>query len=167
MEPALKLEYYDQDYLEVELPLQEKKKPHLKKKRMPIPMFICIVATLIVGSAIFYLNQQVVSMQLNVQINNLERQLADLVQEHNHMLMSLEQTTRLSYIESVARNELGMINPSNTEMLVMNNDGSHSHENSGWIDNDPYQPYNLFTVVADWFNQLMPVGGVEAGRIGQ
>lgn len=163
MEPALKLEYYEVESVEEIRPTSKKR----RKKRVPIPVLICLTAMLFVGGGLFYINQQVITMQMNVKIGQLGTQLADLKQENDHLLLTLKETTRLSTIEIMARQELGMIDPVGTEMLVMNQQPHSESEAAGWIDAPASETQNLFTVVANWMNRLLPVGGVEAGRIGQ
>ena len=163
MEPALKLEYYEGERI-TRIPISAKRR---RRKRIPIPALICFTAVLFVICALFYIHQQVVTMQLNVQSALLKEQLASLRQEHEHLKLALEETTRLSTIEALARHELGMVDPTGTEMLVMNSKPYSEPTGEGWIGSVPNQHENIFTTVANWLNQLLPVGGVEAGRIGR
>lgn len=162
MEPALKLEYYELD-IAAALPSSNYK----RKKRVPLPVLICLTAMLVVCAAFYYINQQVVTMQLSVEIGILERQLADLQQEQEYLLLSLKETNRLTTIEAVARQELGMVDPVGTQVLVLNTQQNVNPDAGGWIDVEEEQHNHLFTQIANWLNQLLPVGGVEAGRIGQ
>jgi len=163
MEPALKLEYYHE-------PIRSAVQPSVNKQRKPhaaAPLLICLMAAVVVCCAVFYLHQRVVTMQLSVKIAQLEQRLAQLKQEQDHLLLTLEQQNRLANIEKFAREQLGMIDPVHTEMLVMQTKKAPKIDNSGWTDSEVPERSNLFTVVAGWLNGLLPVGGVEAGRIGE
>jgi len=61
-----------------------------------------------------------------------------------------------------------MVDPVGTQILVLDTHHGVNPGAAGWIDIEEQQQGNrLFTQIANWFNQLLPVGGVEAGRIGQ
>lgn len=163
MEPAYKLDY------QVDLEPQKRyvTKIRSRRRRIPVPALICVAAVLFVSCAIFYISQQVTSMQLNIRINNYENRLAELKQEQGYLIIELEQVSRLEYIEAAARRDLGMVDPANAEMLVMNPKDVINHEGEGWIAVETNNDNNLFMTVANWLNKWLPTGGVEAGRIGQ
>lgn len=168
MAPAYQLDYQ----VEVEKPQDHSVKTSKRKQKSQIPAVavICCIAVMLVSCAIFYLNQQVTSMQLFVQINNLEQKRDTLKREQGHLVIELQQASRLASIEAIARHQLGMVDPVGAEMLVMapKNNQVTIVEN-GWIETETSESVNnsFFVAVADWLNQLLPVGGVEAGRIGE
>ena len=154
MEPALKLDYYELG-VSVALPVVNRK----RKKRIPLPALICLTAVLAVFSAFYYLHQQVVIMQLSVEIDLLEGQLSRMQQEQEFLLLSLKEVNRLTNIEAVARRELGMVDPVGTQILVLDTHHGVNPGAAGWIDIEEQQQGNrLFTQIANWFNQLLPVG---------
>ena len=163
MEPAYKFDY--------QVDLESKKRYVAKNKsrhrRVPAPVLICVAAVLFVSCAIFYIGQQVTSMHLNICINNYEERLAELKQEQGYLIIELEQVSRLEYIEAVARRDMGMVDPVNAEMLVMNAKDAVGSEGKGWVAVEDDKNNNLFMTVANWLNKWLPTGGVEAGRIGQ
>lgn len=169
MAPAYQLDYQ----VEVESPRQERRvktSKHKQKKRVPAVLSICLIAAMLVSGAIFYLNLQVTSMQLIVRISNVEQQLEQLRREQGHLVIELQQVNRLASIEAIARHQLGMVDPAGAEMLVMGPVGDQlSVVDNNWIEEGDNENTNsgFFVAVADWLNQLLPVGGVEAGRIGR
>lgn len=162
MEPALKLVEHEPEYQTV-LPVSNRK----HKVRVPLPALICLTAMLVACGAFYYLHQQVVTMQLSVNIGILEKQLTELQQEQEYLLLTLKEASRLTTIEAIARQELGMVDPTGTHILVLNTQQNLNPDAGGWIDTHEEQYNHLFARIASWLNQLLPVGGVEAGRLGQ
>ena len=159
---CLKLDHYEPVPNAV-LPVSSRK----RKQRVPLPVLICLMAALVVCCAFYYLHQQVVAMHLSLEIGIMERQLAELQQEQEYLLLSLKEASRLTTIEAVARQELGMVDPAGTQILVLNTQQHLNPDTGGWMDTQAEPNSHLFARIADWLNQLLPVGGVEAGRIGQ
>ncbi len=161
MEPAYQLDY-----------LVQPKRRHTStyrplRKRIPAPIIICVLAILFVSCAILYIGQQVTSMQLSVVIDNHKEQLDRLKQEQGYLVIELEGVSRLEYIESIARQELGMVEPTNAEMLVMYPEQVDGYSGNGWFAMEDDQQNSFFATVANWLNQWLPSRGVEAGKIGK
>lgn len=148
-------------------PQQTKPKSKTKRKKLPETMVILFLACLCVALCLFYLGQKVATMHLNVEIGQLERELDKLYEENDHLVLELESVQRLNYIEAIARGQLGMVDPENASLLVMSEPVQSRSPHSSWLDEEEQQKPGLFVMVADWLNQLLPIGGVEAGRIGR
>lgn len=161
MEPAYKLNYHDK------IEPQKKKAVKTQSKRIwqPSAAAICIIAIVFVGCAVLYIGQQVTTMQLSVQLNQMKNHLDRLKQEQGQLVIELEQASRLSTIEAIARYELNMVDPVNAEMIVLDLENEIESGGEGWVIAEDKEE-NIFTIVAQWINQWLPVGGVEAGRIG-
>lgn len=161
MEPARKLDFLGEQEPLISLRPQRKKK-HL---RIPAPILVCLVAAMCVFGGLLYLDQDVITMHMHLRINQADEQIASLINEQNILVMELEQSKQLSRVETIARFELGMVEPASAEMLVMAPNNNESNIGDGWLV-EAENEQNIFLIVADWLNQLLPAGGVEAGQIG-
>lgn len=143
-------------------------KPKAKKKRVPECLVVLTLACVCVALCLLYLDQKVKTMHLNVEIGQLEQELEKLYEENAHLVLELESVQRLTYIEAVARGQLGMVEPENASLLVMSGvEQQRTPQAPGWVGEEESQNPGIFVMVAEWLNQVLPIGGVEAGRIGR
>lgn len=138
------------------------------RKRVPESLLILMLACICVGLCLFYLEQKVKTMHYNVKIGQMQQELDKLYEENSHLVLELESVQRLTFVEAVARAQLGMVEADSASLLAMSIPEDISLFNTeGWVAESSQEKHGLFVVVADWLNQLLPIGGVEAGRIGR
>lgn len=165
MVPARKLEYSS-----AQPHVNYKKSPksikRAKRKQCPETVLICLVAFLFAGICILYLGQQVSLMRLSVQLSELEAEYRTVQQENEMLQLRLSQARSLSNIEAIARNQLGMVEPNQSNMLVVAPRDRIEPVRGDWQEESGSQG-GMFQMVADIINRWLPLGGVEAGRIGR
>lgn len=167
MLPARKLEEFE-GYQNLSSVDRQSRKRRGKKRRSRVPetVIICGLAACVVLVACLYLVQQVQTMHLTVRTSQLERQFASVLRDNEILQLEIDSTRALATIESIARNELGMVEPSQATIIVTAPQESIEASGQGWLAQS--EPGNgMIEVVADWLNRWLPLGGVEAGRIGQ
>lgn len=154
-------------YSEEVQPVQSKRRKQ-KRRLIPVTVKICIIAACCVAVALFYLQLQVTTYNLNIELAHLEEQVNVHVLRNNHLMIELESKRSLQRIEELARLNLGMVDPQQTASLVIDQSPAlASTEHGRWIDEDYIQEGSkgFFATLSTWLNKAFPIGGVEAGTL--
>ncbi len=165
MIPARKLEYLEELYPEVKKtkPRSRRKK---KKKSLPETVIICSFAFIFVMVSFLFLIQKINMMRLNVTLAQVRQEYHSVVQQHEFLQLELIAARSLSNIEQLARNELGMIEPETKNIVVMRTPTTQDKPTFENTIREQNNSGGVFEIVADWINRILPLGGVQAGRIG-
>ncbi|MEJ6950942.1 FtsB family cell division protein [Natronospora cellulosivora (SeqCode)] len=75
-----------------------------------------------------YIYQFVQIAHLNYDINNLDTQLSELRVENNALSLALAKERSIVRIENIARSELGMVEPDDVKIVILNNNGQDYDE---------------------------------------
>ena len=94
-------------------------KPAPKRRRIPATLRICLVAACCVVIGLLYLQQQVTSYYLNMELLHLQEQVKLMERRNNELMLTLESQRSLKQIEQIARSQLGMVDPEVTATLVV------------------------------------------------
>lgn len=140
----------------------------VKRRRIPATVKVCCLAAICVVVALSYLHLQVTSYNLNIELTQLKAQATKLEQRNDFLVLSLESQRSLQKIEQLARTKLGMVEPTQTATLVMNQSVTMATNDEGrWLadHHDHKGSEGIFTTLAAWFNKAFPLGGVEAGTL--
>lgn len=164
MTAARKLDYYS-DYAE-ETPVSTPQRK-AKRNRVPVTLKICLVAMCCVALGLLYLQQQVTSYYLSMELAQMQEQVNAMQQRNDHTMLSLESQRSLKQIEQIARTELGMVDPTYSATLVLDVPTSNEEVHSVWMaDRTPSGEVSGFmTALVAWVNKVLPLGGVEAGTL--
>lgn len=165
MTAARQLEEYS--HYREETPRRRQKRP-AKPNRVPVTVKICLVAACCVVVGLLYLQQQVKSYYLSMELVQIQEQVNAMQQRNDHLMLSLESQRSLKQIEQIARNQLGMVDPAYTATLVLSGPTVMAGEvESRWVaDQTPSdETMGLFATLASWMNRVLPLGGVEAGTL--
>lgn len=165
MTAARKLEQYS-DYAEM-TPVSRPKR-QAKKSKVPVTLKICLVAICCVTLGILYLQQQVTSYYLSMELVQMQEQVNTMQQRNDHTMLSLESQRSLKQIEQIARTELGMVDPTYTATLVLDMPTARAQEvQSVWITDRTQsgEGSSLVAALVSWMNKVLPLGGVEAGTL--
>lgn len=139
-----------------------------EKRRIPATIRVCCLATLCVGLALLYLQQQVTFYYLNMELAQLQEQVNLLEQRNDHLMLNLESQRSLQKIEQLARKELGMVDPARVTSLVLEQTAvSSGGEGGRWVSDssEHIESQGVFATLAAWLNKAFPLGGVEAGTL--
>ena len=74
-----------------------------KTRRMPATLKIFLVAACCVVVSVLYLQQQITSYHLNVELGYLQQQVKELEQQNDYLMLHLEAERSLPEIEEIAR----------------------------------------------------------------
>ena len=137
-----------------------------KTRRMPATLKIFLVAACCVVVSVLYLQQQITSYHLNVELGYLQQQVKELEQQNDYLMLHLEAERSLPKIEEIARRELGMIDPELSISLVV-------ISCKRWIVTDrtlagsesSADSPGFLASLTTWLNKAFPLGGVEAGTL--
>lgn len=153
------------EYVDEQLGVDRKRKK--KRTRIPATLKICLVAACCVAVSLLYLQQQVVSYHLNVELGYLQQQVNVLEQQNDYLMLNLESERSLPKIEQIARTQLGMVEPELTVSLVVDQTEQRGSDQHGrWLEQDtPENSQTFFASLAAWLNKAFPLGGVEAGTL--
>lgn len=166
MTAARQLEEYSHYREETPLPRQRRPK---KRSRIPVTVKVCLVAACCVVVGLLYLQQQVTSYYLSMELVQIEEQVNAMQQRNDHLMLSLESQRSLKQIEQIARNELGMVEPTYTATLVLNGPAVMAGEaESRWVAEEETpsgETMGILATLASWMNRVLPLGGVEAGTL--
>ncbi|NLM41411.1 MAG: hypothetical protein GX199_03760 [Firmicutes bacterium] len=173
MTAARKLEYdysYPEELVAAPSAPAAKPEPKLKSKRrcLPATLRICLVAACCVVLGLLYLQQQVTSYYLNMEMLHLQEQVKLMEQRNNQLMLTLESQRSLKQIEHIARTRLGMVEPEYTATLVMPRHTDPVPEaESRWLAEEPSaSPSGSFlAALTAVLNKVLPLGGVEAGTL--
>ena len=80
---------------------------------------ICLLAACCVAVGLLYIQQQVTSYYLNMELVRLQEQVNVMQQRNDQAMLNLESQRSLKQIEQIARNELGMVDPTYVTTLVL------------------------------------------------
>ncbi len=139
-----------------------------RRSRIPATVRLCLLGVVVVVLGVLYLSQQLNTMYLSLELEELQQQVNLAKQRNGHLRVQLEQARSLPVIEEIARTQLGMVDPSDTSVLIAS-DGIHSAISREAADAGVPKPAQAdespWTVLAGWLNKLFPLGGVEAGKL--
>ncbi|HHY10496.1 MAG TPA: hypothetical protein GX528_08020 [Firmicutes bacterium] len=137
-----------------------------KRRRLPATLKICLLAAIFVAVCILYLDLQITSFNLNLQLAKLQEEVAALESRNDYLLVNLEQERSLNKIDYLARTELGMVDPDMSTSVVVNTAPPKDPPSGRWAEKnqDPSEG-GLFAALAYWLNKAFPLGGVEAGTL--
>ena len=139
-----------------------------KRRRLPATLKICLVAACCVAVSLLYLQQQVTSYYLNMELVEVQEQVNTMQQRNDHIMLSMEAQRSLKQIEQIARTELGMVDPTYTTILVVSEPAILAEEaEPRWPSQQAprRESPGVFTTLASWINKVLPLGGVEAGTL--
>ncbi|HKM43711.1 MAG TPA: hypothetical protein VJZ70_06935 [Limnochordia bacterium] len=164
MTAARKLEQYS--YEMEETPVPRKQRP-VKRSRIPVTVKICLVAACCVVVSLAYLQQQVTSYYLSMEVVQLQEQVNTMQQRNDHIMLSLESQRSLKQIEHIARTELGMVDPAYTATLVLHaSPATSAGVESRWVQQpQSSEDVGIMATLLAWVNRVLPIGGVEAGTL--
>jgi hypothetical protein len=90
-------------------------------------------------------------------------------QRNDQAMLNLESQRSLKQIEQIARNELGMVDPTYVTTLVLDlpeNLTETREPHSIWAgDAQSQDNVGFLAALAAWMNRVLPLGGVEAGTL--
>ncbi|HHT42589.1 MAG TPA: hypothetical protein GX014_04230 [Firmicutes bacterium] len=144
------------------------RRPAPKRRRLPATLRICLVAAICVVLGLLYLQQQVTSYYLNMELASLQEQVNSMEQRNDHLMLSLESQRSLKQIEQVARTRLGMVDPEFTATLVLPRQVDSIPEAQGrWLADEQQDSTTggVLAVLTAMLNKVLPLGGVEAGTL--
>lgn len=147
---------------------RRKPKARVKRRRIPSTLKICLVAACCVVVSLFYLQQQVTSYYLSMELVTLQEQVNLMEQRNDHLMLNLESQRSLQQIEQIAREYLGMVEPEYIATLVVPGPANITHEVEGrWFaEGEPQTTSdNILENLAALVNKILPLGGVEAGTL--
>lgn len=147
---------------------ERRQRPTRKHRRVPATVKLCLIAAVVVALAVLYISQQIDHMYLSMELAQLQEEASIVRQRNGYLRVQLEQARSLQTIEELARTKLGMVDPSDTAVLVAPTSFAGTRGSgtaAGVRDTAAPQEPNAWTVVANWLNKLFPVGGVEAGEL--
>ncbi|NLL48966.1 MAG: hypothetical protein GX249_10325 [Firmicutes bacterium] len=163
MTAARKLEQYT--YYPEETLVPRQRRP-VRRNRLPVTVKICLVAACCVLLGILYLQQQVTSYYLSMELVQLQEEVNTMQQRNDHIMLSLESQRSLKQVEHIARTELGMVDPDYTSTLVLNVPPSSKTEmESRWVESPSTEGPQIVATLLSWVNKVLPIGGVEAGTL--
>ncbi|MDI9440675.1 MAG: hypothetical protein GX101_03650 [Firmicutes bacterium] len=138
-----------------------------KTRRMPATLKIFLVAACCVVVSVLYLQQQITSYHLNVELGYLQQQVKELEQQNDYLMLHLEAERSLPKIEEIARRELGMIDPELSISLVVDQLQEVDSDGQGrWLAQESSADSPGFLAsLTTWLNKAFPLGGVEAGTL--
>jgi len=144
-----------------------KRVPAPKRRRIPATLRICLVAAACVVIGLLYLQQQVTSYYLSMELIHLQEQVKTMEQRNNHLMLSLESQRSLKQIEHIARTQLGMVDPEYTATLVVPHLADPVPDvESRWLADQSEAPSGGFlAALTSVLNKVLPLGGVEAGTL--
>ncbi len=148
-----------------QIPASSKRKR--KRAKVPATLKICLLAACCVAVSLLYLQQQVTSYYLNVELGYLQERVDTLEQHNDYLMLNLESQRSLPKIEQIARVQLGMVDPQLTISLIVNEaEQAGVNEHGRWLAEDsPEGSRGFIASLAAWLNKAFPLGGVEAGTL--
>ncbi|NLL43712.1 MAG: hypothetical protein GX251_10260 [Firmicutes bacterium] len=167
MTAARKLDYYSNHVEETPLP---PKRRSVKRNRVPVTLKICLLAACCVVVGLLYIQQQVTSYYLNMELVQLQEQVNIMQQRNDQAMLNLESQRSLKQIEQMARTELGMVDPTYVTTLVLDQPTTMAAEAgeppSHWArDAGHTESLGFLATLTAWMNRVLPLGGVEAGTL--
>lgn len=143
-------------------------KPKAKRRRIPATMKICLMAACGVVLGLLYLQQQVTSYYLNMEVSRLQEQVKLMEQRNDHLVISLESQRSLRQVEQIARTQLGMVDAEYTAALVVpRHSGPVPEVEARWLADQPQDNPSggILAALTAVLNKVLPLGGVEAGTV--
>lgn len=138
-----------------------------RRRRLPATLKLCLLGALVVVLGVLYLSQQLDTMYLSLELTDLQQEVNLARQRNGHLRVQLEQVRSLQTVEEIARTKLGMVDPSDSPVLMASNIVPRGYvaNDSASINPTSRAEDGPWTVLASWLNKLFPVGGVEAGKL--
>lgn len=169
MVPAERLpsSYEWEVYEEHSQPRKPRQRRRRRRSRLPATVKLCLLGVAVVVLGVMYLSQQLDTVYLSLELAELEQQVDLAKQRNGHLRVQLEQVRSLPVIEEIARTKLGMVDPTDTSILVAAGMPKVLPNDAAYVGvSKPMEPeVSPWTVLAGWLNKLFPVGGVEAGEL--
>ncbi|MCK9524652.1 MAG: septum formation initiator family protein [Limnochordia bacterium] len=164
MTAARKLEEYSYNREETLVP---QGRPVKRKRRIPATLKICLVAACFVALGLLYLQQQVTSYYLSMELAQLQQEVNTKQQRNDHIMLSLESQRSLKQVEQIARTQLGMVDPAHSATLVLSTpSATPSGVESRWTQvPQSGEGMRFVETLLSWMNRVLPIGGVEAGTL--
>ncbi len=120
-----------------------------KKSKLNLPLLILLV--MILGIiAVVYIGQTVKITQLNYKANNLEDELSQLQEKRQQLKVKTASESSLSNIEKIAKNKLNMVEPDNSQIIVLNNSNEEKQT-------EPQKDNGIITTFNKLYNKLRTV----------
>ncbi len=131
-----------------------RKKTNKKKKKTIIILYT--VFTVLIGlMLVVYIGQSFEINQLNYKMDKLNTRLKGLEEENHEYKLKVAKKSSLSKIELIAREEIHMIDPEETEVVVLNNNATEQNITVDSADNPQ--------VVKFLASLMKSIGTVRAG----
>lgn len=156
------------DYEDQLKQVEPERRRQVKPTKVPATLKICLVAACCVAVSLLYLQQQVTSYYLNMELVQLQEQVNTMQQRNDHLMLNLESQRSLKQIEQIARTTMGMVDPKYTATIVVNQPTVMAGGvEARWLSDEPHQSESagIFATLASWVNKVLPLGGVEAGTL--
>ncbi|MFW5979818.1 MAG: cell division protein FtsL [Bacillota bacterium] len=120
-----------------------------KKSKLNLPLLILLV--MILGIiAVVYIGQTVKITQLNYKAKNLEDELSQLQEKRQQLKVKTASESSLSNIEKIAKNKLNMVEPDNSQIIVLNNSNEEKQT-------EPQKDNGIITTFNKLYNKLRTV----------
>lgn len=137
-----------------------------KKKETPFALKAVAIGCIIVVFGfivVLYINQFVQISRTNYQIERLQKELNELQNKNEKIRLAIAQNQSLDKIETLAREEYQMVDPTNEEIYYITLKNK-SNNNDKTINDEPEKEEEIQIVrgVTDWFKNLT---SVEAGTL--
>ena len=121
-------------------------------------MKICLMAACGVVLGLLYLQQQVTSYYLNMEVSRLQEQVKLMEQRNDHLVISLESQRSLRQVEQIARTQLGMVDPEYTAALVVPRHSGPVPEVEARLADQPQDnPVADFAALTAVLNKVLPL----------
>lgn len=104
------------------------KNEHKKNNRGTMVMFYVIFLIITGMLLITYIGQSVKITYLNYDIENMEQKLNQIKETNQQLNLKIAKNTSLARVEKLARKRLNMIEPEQTEVVVLHN---HNEKQTG------------------------------------
>ena len=127
-----------------------KDKPQDQKKL--VLLYACFLI-LLGAFVVLYINQNLAIMDLNSEVDQLQQELEVVQEKQQDLRLELTRETSLAKIERIARDELNMVQPENTQTLVLN----QHNENQDEIKDQQIDRFFLAAFFADLWQELNSV----------
>ncbi len=125
-----------------------------KRKHSTGDVLLYVVFLLIVGFILsLYIGQSVKITQLNYELDNLKEKITELEEKNNEFTIELAQKSSLAKIEQVARQKIHMVEPENTEVIVLNNENEQTQP----AENNNEGKMYVFQVINDIMKRVNTV----------
>lgn len=137
-----------------------------RKRRIKVnaPVFLGLVALLILGLALVYVGQRTHLMTLTYQSEALGRSITEALREREFLQLQMAQAHSLDRVEQVAIGQLGMVRPEAMQYVVMDGTNQADVASPGAGESIRQEQRGLIAIAVDWVAQHWPrMETAEAG----